>query len=260
MKYKLLSTDIDRTFSKQNQIFLENLKYLNYLKENGIILVANTGRGLISGEFITKLDLFDYFIGNDGSFIYDLNKNELIYNIKIKKDIANGILQKANKHKIPWVVDTMDKIFYADMDETKTKEFLSTSKYKYEYKTLINEDVNRILLLLEKKDIKTFIKEFPTFPNLYNDKLNCSYNNRNWDITDINASKGNALKWLINKLNIDTKDILTIGNSANDLSMIQVSVMSVAMKDSDDILLKHSQFITDSEENFGWIKGLKHYE
>ena len=94
MKYKLLSTDIDRTFAQQNQVFLENLKYLNFLKEHGIILVANTGRGLKSGRFIMDLELFDYLIGNDGSFIYDFNEKKVIYNVTIKKEVANRILKK----------------------------------------------------------------------------------------------------------------------------------------------------------------------
>ena len=154
----------------------------------------------------------------------------------------------------------MEKIFYADVKETKTKEFLGTSKYKYEYKQQMDQNVNRILILLNDQRTKLLKNEFPDFPDLDKGNLNCFYNERTWDITDINVSKGKTLKWLIDKLNIKSKDILTIGDSANDLSMIELSIMSIAMKNSDEILLKNAQFITDSEENFGWIKGLKHYE
>jgi hypothetical protein len=35
--------------------------------------------------------------------------------------------------------------------------------------------------------------------------------------------------------------------------------MSIAMKDSDPITLDSVSYITDSEKNMGWLKGVKHY-
>jgi hydroxymethylpyrimidine pyrophosphatase-like HAD family hydrolase len=101
VKYKALVTDIDRTFSNQRRIFPQNINYLKMLKKEGVILIANTGRGLKSGQFIIDLNIFDYLIGNDGAFIYDLNKNEVLEKTLMKKEQVNEILKITNKNKMP---------------------------------------------------------------------------------------------------------------------------------------------------------------
>ena len=260
MKYKLLVTDIDRTFANQYRIFPENIEYLKELKKKNIILVANTGRGLKSGKFIIDLNIFDYFIGNDGAFIYDLNKKELIFRNCMKKKEVNKLLKIGNKHKMPWVIETMKEVYFSDVPETHSKDFLSYSTYPYKYTNYIDEDVNRILFMLSYKHSKDFMAEFPNFPILTNDKFNCFWNQRTLEITNKNVSKGDTLLVLLNKLNIKPSQILAIGDSANDRGMLKLTQMSVAMKNSDSIILEVANYITDSEENNGWLKGIKHYE
>lgn len=260
MKYKLLVTDIDRTFSNQRRIFSENINYIKELKKKNIILVANTGRGLKSGKFIIDLNVFDYFIGNDGAFIYDLNKKELIFRNCMKKEEVNKLLKIANKHKMPWVIETMNEVYFADVPETHSDNFLSYSTYPYKYTNYINEDVNRILFLLSYKNSQNFMNEFPNFPILTNNKFNCFWNKRTLEITNENVSKGKTLLVLLKKLDINPSQILAIGDSANDVGMLKLTQMSIAMKDSDNIILDVANYVTDSEENKGWLKGVKHYE
>lgn len=65
------------------------------------------------------------------------------------------------------------------------------------------------------------------------------------------VSKGTGLKILAEYLGVDKKDILAIGNSLNDLEMLQFAGTGIAMKNSDDMLLekwKHISKYTNNEE------------
>jgi HAD superfamily hydrolase (TIGR01484 family) len=145
----------------------------------------------------------------------------------------------------------MDEVYFADVPETHTKKFLNYSTYPYKYTNFIDKDVNRILIMLNSKNSQSFISEFPNFPILGDNCFNCFYNNRTLEITHENVSKGRTLISLLKKINIDPKDILVIGDSANDVSMLKLSKMSIAMKDSDPITLDSVSYITDSEKNMG---------
>ena len=260
VKYKILVTDIDGTFSKQERIFVENISYLKWLKSQGIILVANTGRGIISGDFILNIGLFDYLIGNDGSFIYDINKSKLIMSYKINKNDANKIIQIANKGGIAWVAESLTHVYFANHPITHSHEFLKHSLYKFQYVEIVPENINRILLIADDCDWEKFTNKFKKFPNIFPKKFNCFWNERTWEITNHNCSKGHAVQYLMTSLNIKMHKLLVVGDSINDISMLKLSHKSIAMGNANPEVKEIANFITDSEKNYGWLKGLKKYE
>ena len=260
MKYKVLVTDIDRTFAKQGRIFPENLEYLQYLKTNNIILVANTGRGLNTCNFIIKLNIFDYLIGNNGAFIYDLKLNKLLFNTQMLMQDTNNILKIADKYKMPCVIESLNYVYFTDVPETHSEKFVNNSNYPFLYTDYVKENVNRMLIMLGNDKAKKFINEILNFLRFNKNKFNYFYNIRTLEITNKNASKGKGLLRLLTQLDISIDNTLVIGDSVNDVSMLKLAKMSIAMKDSDQVALDNANYVTDSENNKGWLKGIQHYE
>ena len=73
------------------------------------------------------------------------------------------------------------------------------------------------------------------------------------------TSKGNAVKHLAKMLNISRDEIMCIGDSENDLSMIRYAGIGVAMGNGLDILKNEADFITDSNVNSGVSKAIKKF-
>lgn len=71
------------------------------------------------------------------------------------------------------------------------------------------------------------------------------------------ASKGIALKKLAEHLNIPMYQTVAIGNDNNDLSMIQVARVGVAVENATDELKKEANYITDSNDDDGVAKYLE---
>lgn len=71
------------------------------------------------------------------------------------------------------------------------------------------------------------------------------------DVANIESSKGNAIEKLCQYLNIDLKDVISIGDDFNDLSMFEKVGLSVAMKNANEKVKEKADEITLSNEDNG---------
>ena len=70
------------------------------------------------------------------------------------------------------------------------------------------------------------------------------------------SSKGEAVQYLANYLSLDRSEVMCIGDSENDLSMIEFAGIGVAMGNAIDKVKKASTFITESNTNSGVAKAI----
>ena len=66
-----------------------------------------------------------------------------------------------------------------------------------------------------------------------------------------NASKGNALEFLINLLEIPIAETIAIGDGDNDYSLIKNAGLGVAMANSSQILKEIANYLTQSNQESG---------
>ncbi|MDR1013053.1 MAG: HAD-IIB family hydrolase, partial [Lactobacillales bacterium] len=72
-----------------------------------------------------------------------------------------------------------------------------------------------------------------------------------FEILHSKASKGNALLVLAKKLNLERKEIMAIGDAENDLSMIKVAGLGVAMANATIEVKKEADVETTSNNKSG---------
>ena len=76
MEYNVIATDLDGTLLTSNKKVTERTKnVLNLLKNKGFFILGITARNLSSVKGVVDINLFDYLILNNGSDIYDINRN-----------------------------------------------------------------------------------------------------------------------------------------------------------------------------------------
>ena len=77
------------------------------------------------------------------------------------------------------------------------------------------------------------------------------------DITPTHIGKGYALEYLSRFLNVDTSDVMAIGDNVNDIDMIKVSGISATLSDSYEEVKKVAGFITtNGVENAGFAEAV----
>ena len=80
--------------------------------------------------------------------------------------------------------------------------------------------------------------------------------NDNVEIMNAGSSKGNAVKFLCELLNIDKEEIIAFGDNYNDISMLEYVGMGVAMGNAEEDVKKIASYITESNTESGVAKAI----
>jgi len=78
-----------------------------------------------------------------------------------------------------------------------------------------------------------------------------------YHIMDANVSKGKALEFIANRLGIDIKDFVAIGDSENDIEMLQVSGFGIAVANADLKLKEVADLVTSKPNGDGVVEALE---
>ena len=121
----------------------------------------------------------------------------------------------------------------SDMDELEAAEVPVYKLFLYsEDKEMLDELKSR----LEKNKDIAVASSFPT----------------NLEITDVRAQKGPVLKEYIESLGYTMDEVMVLGDSLNDLSMIEMDFgATVAMENADPEVKRAAKYITKSNTEFG---------
>lgn len=260
--YKLIAIDLDGTLlNSYGQISEKNKEALKQAQSNGTEIVLSSGRSSSSVKnFANDIGNCKYVICGNGSLIYDLQKNEIIYDkfIDIKK--ALQIIQICEQNSIYYNVYTENMViaktlennvlFYHQEnankpDSKKTKINLVSNIYDY-VKDLKNENILKFTISDKSSIIfNSIIKKFREIKNI--DVLDVARMTRKiiksgteeisleyyyTEITSEGVDKWNAIEWLAGKLGIEQNEIMAIGDNVNDKLMIENAGMGVAMGNS----------------------------
>jgi Cof subfamily protein (haloacid dehalogenase superfamily) len=79
------------------------------------------------------------------------------------------------------------------------------------------------------------------------------------DVTHKDANKGTVVAFLAKRYGIDPGAIATIGDMPNDVTMFQVSGLSIAMGNASDEVKAKADCTTDSYEDEGFAKAVEKY-
>lgn len=222
---KIIISDFDDTLYFDGYINSKDISSINKFRKEGNLFVIATGSSYTS--FMRKIALcplkYDYLIINHGSSIY--KKDLLISNTVIDKDILKQIISK---------YDLNNPTKYILKSNTYGN-FFSTAKEGLVKPT--EDDITKIHLTFNNEDYE---EESKYLEHKYKYKLNIYEVMPNRiEIISKKASKINAIKKVIEKENIKTSNIYTIGDGYSDIEMIK-EYKGYCMKDSVKELTKYS--------------------
>lgn len=235
---KIAFFDIDGTLTNNQKIITEKTKEsLKYLHNNGVILCLASGRfDDYALEYNKDLDVFDYLICNNGAEILDINNNKLIYfaNINPKLDLIINNMNKDSKI----IFNGLHKQYYI------TDNFMDNYIYQVIVSVTSKDEVDNIIEFTKNNGLKVTYISSAYYKEITNNKYTV---NINLDKT----SKGNAIRILLNILNINKEDSICFGDNDNDISMFESCGIKVAMSNGMQELKDMADYITISNDNDG---------
>lgn len=247
MKYKMVVLDLDGTLLNDDKLISDkNANILNELHNRGIHIVIATGRNYYMAKNLTeKIRLVEpVILANNGAIVrrYD---DSLIESNYLDFSIFENIYALGKKHNLNPIIhvdeyhDGYDIIYECENFEEVYLGYIKKDYYRAKHKNFKADKINNILSVCYFNDYQKLIdfkNDIEKDPKV-NVILNQNLSSRTLlEFLNISGCKWCALKKYIDKLGIDEKDVIAIGDDNNDIELIKNIGLGIAMKNATNLL------------------------
>lgn len=271
---KLICIDMDGTLlNSKHEVSEKNKNALKKAKEIGINIAVTTGRLFCSARYYSDLLGIDTpVIASNGAYIKNKYEDDPMLECPIPKDMLIDIYKIIKKHDLivnsnSWNTFIRDaeipeghayKTMNKDLPEGKKVNFIVNE----DFISAINEFEGNLLkvIIVEDENKEKLWRAKEELQSIYNDKLHIvSSGTNNFEIMIGNVSKGNAVAYLADSLHIPSEEIMCIGDSENDISMLKFAGLGVAMGNGLQMVKDVADFVTDTNDNDGVAKAIEKF-
>ncbi len=273
---KMLITDIDGTLTNsKGNISYENKKVISKLIQKGVIVALCTGRNITKTLPVAKaLNIKTPLICIDGILLYDTIKNNIIYDISIDETKVKTIIDIAEKYNVFTEVSN-GYFYYKHIHFKYQKKYDIFNKHtplgylkSYFDGVRYVKDYNRLKNIKGNFYQVSFACGKDCFYNLSNTINNLGFEdievrNNLWEnyifVNRKGADKYRGIELLCQKYGISPEETVSIGDDLNDLDMLRYCQTGVAMKNAPKKVKAIANFVTDSNDNGGFVKACEKF-
>lgn len=264
---KVIATDIDGTLlNDYGEITDKNKIALKKANELGVKILLCTGRGSSAALVMKKLEIECGGILSNGVYVFDnLNHPPLISNYLsnyIFKDIINYLdnYYKLNYYIVLGYHHDMHMIYKLNFIDNYFINFVNYRKiHKPTYAFNSYIDINdKTVSHIGIIDNFNFLKEVKlNLESIYNKNeinivLYTAADIKTYGFLEImhpDASKEKALKKYLESVNLSTENVISIGDNYNDIGLISMAKIGVAVFNSSDDVKRYAKYITKCDNN-----------
>ncbi|WP_026560146.1 Cof-type HAD-IIB family hydrolase [Bacillus sp. J37] len=265
MSYKMIVLDLDDTLlCDDHTISVRTKDALMKAQELGVKVVLASGRPTFGMRHIAQELHLDHY----GSFILSFNGGKII-NCSTEEEMFSSTLSPEAIHKLYEVsvregvfihtymgdeIITQDENPYTDIEANLTGLPI---KIVPNFVNAVNEPVVKSLMVGPPEQLKEVERKLQT--ELADEFSIMRSKPYFLEFTEKGVTKGTSLDQLIQACGIKREEVIAIGDSYNDLSMIEFAGLGVAMGNAPDDIKEKSNFVTDTNMNDGVAKVVEEF-
>lgn len=259
MKYKLLVLDVDGTLlNDAKEISKRTLATLRKVQQMGVRIMLASGRptyGLLPLAKQLELGTYEGFIlSYNGGQIISAKTGEVIFEKRISPEMLPYLEKKANKNGFAILTYDENRVVANDTDNehvrqeaeingmvTDRQEEFSIAVDFAPCKVMLVSDNEEALVGLEehwRRRLAGVLDVFRSEP-YFLEVVGCS------------VDKANSLAALMTRLDIQTDEVMALGDGVCDVTMLQMAGLGVAMGNAPDSVKRCADFITLSNNEDG---------
>ncbi|MFI3173675.1 MAG: Cof-type HAD-IIB family hydrolase [Bacillota bacterium] len=249
MDYKIIFSDMDGTLLKNHfEISDENRTAMKSAIARGVPFVFTTGRSIHGVK--RTLESFD-FIGTDG-YVISYNGGS-VHSLKdMKRLYKNAYLSKDAREIIEYAktFPSISFIFHADERIFSYKKNEHTDHYSEVSHVNIeiveepldeSDEFIKSLIIGDSKDLEKVKEKVLTE---HSDLFNAFFSNHNYlELVPKDTSKGNGMAFVAELLQIPLEQTIAVGDSENDISMIERAGLGVAVANALDSVKEAADWV-----------------
>lgn len=254
---KLVFIDIDGTlFDNERGIIHDStVDAIKKCRENNVYVCIASGRSSeMATEVIDKYGLtFDGFVVINGQLV--ILEDEVIYKKIFEKQFIKDFIEECEKYKVPFGLISNKGSLVSSHDPMVVKAF---HDFKIELPRIsISSDYEDDIyqgLFFDMRYFKHFGERFKDQARFIS-----WMGNDGADIVPKGSSKAVGMEIIREKLGVKKENVIAIGDSTNDIEMIQYANIGIAMGNAKQELKEISDYVTDHIANDGLYKAFKKY-
>lgn len=262
---KLIFFDIDGTIITEGtepRIIPDSFPYaLHALQKQGHICFINTGRAFCEIEDAIRCLQFDGYVCGCGTYIQ--YRGDTLYSHTIPYSLGNTILNALENNRLEWLLEGTEHVYYSHLPyHTRIGDFKKDHEknFPHAFRTVSPGQMHDLpfdkfcICLQEGHRFDAFYRQFQdclTFIDRKNDFF---------EIVPKGNSKASGMQFLEDYFQIPHEDTIAIGDSTNDLPMLEYAALSIAMGNGAEELFPIVDYITDSVMEDGILHAMQHLE
>lgn len=273
---KLVALDLDGTlFDNSSHISERNLTAIRSITDKGIHVVISTGRPFEGIPFDQiKGTGINYAITANGSGIYEISTGKCLYENAMDEELVTPILNfllTRDIHMDAFIggkgytpvqcVETAQKLTVPSSIKnyiitTRTRldnilQFIHENQLKVQKMTL-NFYPAADGTLIDRETVRKFLVSNPSITTVCG-----GYNNL--EFTRADANKGVGLRKLAEILGVNPDAAMAIGDTENDLAIIEAAGIGVAMGNATDAVKARADYVTTTNTKDGVAAAIEHF-
>lgn len=251
--YNIISMDFDGTLlTSDKKITDRTRKVLLNLKNDGYLIIGITARNLLSVKSVLDSTMFNFIILNNGSDMYDVEKEKIINIGYIEDEIVRKIFDYLGEDATQIDCCTSSRYYIKTNDKYDSKDFLIYIDNINE----VNEPVSRMNLFFKTEEellkYRNIIENEFYSVTVVSMRDTDSKNSRKWlTINPKNINKFNTLKIICDKVGRTTDNTIFFGDGENDLVLIENVGLGIAMENAIEIVKSKASRVTLSNDEEG---------
>ena len=241
MSKKLFAFDLDGTIlTHGDKYFTSSIEAVKQIKRQNHYAIVATGRPLddilrIGEDFYKN---FDFLVCNNGTYYYDLKTKQKIFDKFLPNEIVQEFFEMGKENDAFFTLHTKDEVFrtsFIFQDKNLEKKII-----KNEWQNFTLVDQNKVKKMIEQSSItqaslrssEEKIQDlFKIFDKKHSSKIKIRISGGSYlDINPLNISKWKGIELICQRLNLDLENVITFGDSGNDVEMLENALKSFALE------------------------------
>lgn len=262
-KGKLIFFDIDGTLITEgfdHYVPESTARALDMLKANGHICIINTGRPYAAlDDVIMSINVSGYVCGC-GTYVR--LGDDILMAKHLDGGLCRDIVSEADSCGLEWVLEGEKHLYYSPMEYTSVLRNdirALTAKLPHNISCITPDEYDGISF--DKFCVaKREGSDFKRFYHRFSDRLTfIDRGSSFYEIIPVDCSKATGMRFLEEHLGISHSDTFAVGDSANDIAMLEYAQTGILMGNADSSLYEYADYITTSVTEDGILNAFRHY-
>jgi len=256
-QFKLLAIDMDGTsLNELHELSDRTINAIQKVYNKGLMVLFATGRMSSAVEkHLRRLGTTGLVVSHNGALVLDIYKNHIYLHNRVNRKIIDEVIQFYKECNSILHFNIGDKVIVeriSGLSERYSKE-LGIKLDMINSFSDISEKPTSLLLIDDKSKLKNFLDYIcSNYEGLFDYEF-IPWTEDTWMLQFLypNTSKGGAVINLAKQEKIANHEIISFGDSYNDMEMIRQCGLGIAMGNACEELKKDADFVTKTNDQDG---------